>query len=667
MAWRPLPTGEFSGRDWGPLGACDGYDPYLVWAEASRFAGYHLKTVPAWLPVLVELSLNCSIADFQRAGSHEWLRVAKVYTSQAELARLRICTAWIGRPFFAAMRPGGVLHGLVERFELGLPIAHNVQVPPESQAQDTGHGDQLEGDVFGLIDGGLAFANQAFLQERVGEVQGRPVRQQRARTRFFWRQDTEGVGEPPSALGYGHELCAWEIEAQLECKMFGGLLDEQAVYEHFKLTDLRRRINHGTHVMDLACGPRTLLSQIGNLPPHFDNPPSWVPADDAASRCDLVAVQLDWSNVADTSGGSMNVSIMDALMYILSRCAPTARLVVNISWGTLAGPHNGTSLLERGMDELIRLKPGQLQIVLPAGNGYQGRLHANATLCKGQTMHLDWKVLPDDSTQSFLELWLPDDAKGITVSVRPPGGHAVLSCLRVGESRMLTDERGNAIAAMIFPTTVATGTGATCALLALAPTFSLHPLAVTSPCGVWHVEITNCGDAAVPVDAYVERDDVALGQRTGARQSYFQDGLYDTSGNPSTFVDTPVPLHRQLESTLIRRSGTFNSIGTGKRAVSVGGERIVGEAWSHWSLYSPRQPDPDASRPQRDGVVRVPSRSAWGDENPVLLGLRAAGTLSASVVRLVGTSGCAPQVARSLFNQLDSSLKSTTIGPEVSS
>jgi hypothetical protein len=667
MAWSPLPQGGFSGIDWGPDGACDGYDPYLVWAEASRFAGYRLKAPPSWLPVLVELAPDCSIGDFERAGSEAWLRVAKVYTSEPELAGLRICAAWIGRSFFAALQPGGVLHDKVKRFELGLPMAHHVEPPPELRGQALDEDQRLQGNVLGLVDGGLAFANQNFLQERSASVSGLPVSKQRARTRFFWRQDAQGVGESPAALGYGHELRAEVIEDAMEHNTFGGLVDEEAVYRHFKLTDLRKRINHGTHVMDLACGPRTLLSQVANLPPDFEGPPSWALADDAASRSDLVAVQLDWSNVVDTSGGSMNVSIMDALMYILSRCARTARVVVNISWGTLAGPHNGSSVLERAMDELMRLKAGQLQIVLPAGNGYQDRLHANATLARGESMHLDWKLLPDDSTQSFLELWLPADAQGVTVSVRPPGAHAALPPLSMGQSGMWTDGSGNPLAALIFPRTVATGTGGTCALLALAPTFRLEADAVTGPCGLWHVEITNAGEAAVTVDAYVERDDVALGQHTGARQSYFEDSRYDTSGNPSSFFDQPVALSQQLESTLIRRSGTFNSVATGERPIAVGGVRIVGDDWSQWSLYSPRQPDPDASRPQREGVVRVPVRMAYGDENPMLLGLRAAGTLSGSVVRLVGTSGSAPQVTRALFNRLSPSPAPPTSEPAASS
>ena len=78
----------------------------------------------------------------------------------------------------------------------------------------------------------------------------------------------------------------------------------------------------------------------------------------------------------------MNVHIMDGLMYILSRCANSAKVAVNLSWGTLAGPHDGSSVLEAAMDQLIDLKTGQLQVIIPVSNSYQSRTHANATLLK---------------------------------------------------------------------------------------------------------------------------------------------------------------------------------------------------------------------------------------------------------------------------------------------
>jgi hypothetical protein len=100
---------------------------------------------------------------------------------------------------------------------------------------------------------------------------------------------------------------------------------------------------------------------------------------------------------------------------------------------------------------------------------------------------------------------------------------------------------------------------------------------------------------------------------------------------------------------LIRRSGTFNSIASGAKTLSVGGVRLSDGSWAH---YSPRKPDPDATRPTRPGVVKVPDTEAYSDENPILVGVKAAGTRSGGVVRLVGTSDAAPQVTRRVLNAM---------------
>ena len=156
--------------------------------------------------------------------------------------------------------------------------------------------------------------------------------------------------------------------------------------------------------------------------------------------------------------------------------------------------------------------------------------------------------------------------------------------------------------------------------------------------------MTNAGAAPTLFDAYIERDDVAIGQNTGARQSYLEDVFYDTSGNIGAFVDhvgNPTP---------IRRSGTFNSLSTGQNTVSVGGLRAQSSAGGHFALYSPRKPDPDASRPQRPGVKKVPDTLEPCDDNPALWGVLGAGSLSGSVVRLAGTSSAAPLQARQMLN-----------------
>lgn len=645
MKWTPLPTGGFTGIHWARPGATDGADPYLVWAESDQFAGYGGKQ-PRWLPIALELFPGITIAQLIAAASPKWLHVPPVYTSAAAPAGLRFCTARVRPAFFRHVGPGGNLHALVKRVEMGLPAGSGTDDPTGHEpGTGAGTGTLLTGKVMGMVDDSLALAHANFLD-----------RQGKARTAFFWRQDREGRGRRPAGLGYGRELTAADINAAMQANTFGGMVDESGVYTALGLSTLGQKaphgrmqfhaldtsVSHGTHVMDLAAGPMTMDAQMADLPPGFDAPPTWARADDDASRCPIVAVQLDYHTVADTSGGSMNVHVLDGLMYILSRCAPSAKLAVNISFGTLAGPHDGTALLEAAMDQLLALCGKRLAIVIAAGNSYQQRTHANMTLGRGESRALHWRVQPDDRSQSFLELWLPPDADGIQIEITPPG-RAALPALRIGQSRMWLDGGTQPVCALIYPERVATGDRGTCALLALAPTFSFDRGTATAPSGVWQVQLTNSQAGRVTLDAYVERDDVVIGTYGGARQSHFEDHLYNTSGDPDQWVDHPD------NPTLIRRSGNFNSIGTGARTVSVGGTRITDDSWAR---YSPRKPDPDASRPERPGVVKMPDTHAPSDENPILTGLKAAGTRSGGMARLAGTSDAAPQVTRRILNRM---------------
>ena len=631
--WTTLPKGSFTGIAWARPGATKGIDPYLVWAEASQFAGYADQS-PKSLTLVIELTAGTDVAQLVAAASPKWLEVPPVYTSAAAPAGLRFCTARVKPDFFKHIGPGKSLATLVKRFELGMPLGSSTGKHGKKQVKNHAPaGKLLAGKVLGLIDNGLAFANSRFLTP-LNTAHTAP----KARTAWYWRQDRNAPGATPSAMGYGHELSAANIDLALQQFTFDGLVDEDAVYRYFQMgLPLQKSANHGTHVMDLAGGPRTLLAQVA-VP---ESPPSWALAEDDASRAPIVAVQLDFDTVKDPSGGSVNAQVLDALMYILSRCDAEAKIAVNISWGTLAGPHDGSSVLEAAMDQLIKLKPGHLEVVLPAGNGYQSRTHANKTLLKNEQIILHWRAQPVDLTQNFLEIWVAQGAQGLEIEITPPGHTSPLPALKFGESGMWAQADGEPLLALVYPSAVATGEHGTCALLAVAPTFSFKKKVVTAPSGVWTVKLTNSMTGAVTFDAYVERDDDVAQLNTGARQSHFEDALYDTSGNLGSFVDHPG------NPTPIRRSGSFNSIANGEKTLSVGGTRLSDGSWA---LYSPQKPDPDQARPQRAGVVKTPTAQSPADEDAAHTGVRAAGTFSGSAVRMRGTSAAAPQQTRKVLN-----------------
>lgn len=653
--WQPLPKGEVTGTDWSLPSSIEGADPYLAWAEADRFEGYRLgegqAALPKWLPLIIELHQGFGIQDLLQASDVKWLQVPKAYLL---LPGLRFCTARARKGFFKAMRKRSDLAGIVRRFELGLPVEeHTGPLTDPALPGDTVPpcAEPVGGKVIGIIDGGLAMANAAFLKP-----DGQP------RVRHFWRQDEfdgphgpgmgrhlrnrldpKRAGPTPPVMGYGHELTAADIRAAMDRFTRNSSVDEDDLYDYLQCWDLKHPVNHGTVVASLVAGPWRATARMSSAA----HTPDMTPAHDEASRAPLIAVQLDWSNVIDTSGGAMNVSVLDALMFILNRVTADAQLVVNISWGTLAGPHDGTSVLEAAIDHLLALcTPERLQVFIPAGNGYQDRTHVNQTLLPGgNAAELHWHIQPDDRTQSFLELWLgdpdlPEEAlQDIRIEVTLPGGQ-VLEPMTVGNAGCWPSTTAPQLA-LVFPRKTALGRHGTCALLALCPTASLHPEDRLAPAGVWQVKVHNGGLNPVVLDAYVERDDVAQGTYTGARQSAMLDRFYDTSGNIDSFIDHPD------NPTPIRRGGVFNSIGTGQRSVSVGGIRFASSAFDPAARYSPRLPDPDASRlPQRDGVKKVPDELAVSDESTALWGVLGAGSRSGSSVRMYGTSCAAPQIAR---------------------
>ena len=112
------------------------------------------------------------------------------------------------------------------------------------------------------------------------------------------------------------------------------------------------RATHGTHVADLAAGAGVCRRAAGRRrrggAPAAARPGGHVGqrAEDAGPGC--------------------------AALHHRAR-RPQAGVVVNPSCGTMAGAHDGGSILECAIDELISLLDGRLNVVLPAGNSYEAR------------------------------------------------------------------------------------------------------------------------------------------------------------------------------------------------------------------------------------------------------------------------------------------------------
>lgn len=480
--------------------------------------------------------------------------------------------------------------------------------------------------VVGIIDDGIAFAHERFRNGAASRVE------------YWWLQD--GPYSPGSPVPFGRELKKDKIDSLLTACTHAGVVNEDELYRLAGLIDFRLeghksaawRLAHGTHVMDLACG--------------FDA---------SAGRNDrpIVCVQLPARVTADTSGANLTPYSIEAIDYILDRAdqiaaaSGTGRLpvVINFSYGKLAGPHDGTSELEAFIDQRIAERDAlgsSLDVVLPAGNSHLLRCHAPVSFnSTTQAVPLHWRVLPDDRTPSFMEIWLPWRAGGLgptrmTLTVTTPSGSESLPIDETPGTLVVLQSNGKTLCEVEYSHSPSP-TDRGLFLVTLQPTADLEPGAAVAPAGVWTVTLKNIslGTSDV-VDARIQRDESLYGHPRRGRQSYFDEACYSRFDHAGRAREDDDP------TCLVRRMGTLSSIATGARPIVAGGfQRREGKP-SPYSAAGPITPPLGAPVPHRAG----PDAMTVSDDSLVHSGVLAAGSRSGSVVALNGTSVAAPQLAR---------------------
>ena len=604
MKWSAVGRGVRLEVDW-PDYLHKPLDPYLVWADLSGF-----KSVAA--------------ARAGHSGNKEpTLRLALELDSRADpfVAGLdvRNIVARGDSRFVTASVPLGKVRKLlksdaVRRLEVGFigPTPSSTTGPPPEVIAEP---------VVAVIDFGCAFAHERF----------RTLRGRRWQTRiaYLWDQS-----RPPDAassnagwravgdFGYGRELTGKAIDALIAGNTVGERVDEDAIYLSADHDSAATLLTHGNHVLDLAAGAS--------------------PQVDPAACPKIIFVQLPAYAVDDTSGGSMVTHVLDALRYIVDRTHPLAPLVVNLSYGSMAGPHDGSTILESAMDALIESAMGPLpsddparylSIVLPAGNNFESDGHAVLKLTLEQPARtLEWHVLADDPTDTFLELWYPRDAAGhVVIEVQPPVGPA--RPVAVGElAQLVAKGSTEPVCAVLHLKQASSGRDDAMVLIAMAPTSSRDPTRALAPSGIWRITASLVGKrTAVDVNAWVERDDPVIGTGAPPRQSRLLTGALPLAINePSAF------------ESQVQRAATCSSIANGSRTV-IAGACLADTPAIELSRYS------SAGKTRNQVRAHWPDLMATADTSRTLAGMPAAGTRAGTSVRMNGTSVAAPQVARALI------------------
>lgn len=598
-----------------------GADPYILWGMLSRFRGnigeHAMRIDDLFVDFLVECDDAYAQQTWQVAETLPFLKSkflalagnrvcdgdkpgTGIYTVSGRLASLKLVLDELARP--DPQRK-------VQRVELssarGAPAARlyeqeqDLPVPARSAA----------GTVLVVIDDGFGFLNTRF---RNGA---------QTRVHAFWDQDatrtvaptragnsSEQYWSPVYRLGYGRELTSQAINELLA--LCPDPADEPVVYDRIKYSRVARTLTHGTQVAGWAAHGMT---------------------DD----CEMILVQLPQEVAVDTSGSGTAKHVADALIYALERVRLDANVVVNVSFGAHAGPHDGSTLLELAMDTVTRREQANrnFAIVLPAGNAFNSACHAAVRIPAGGQAILEWEVRSDDPTESFCELWYkPEGQGGLHVSLVSPRGD---SWGPAGPNRAAP-----AITQQGFPdTSVAVihherpqgKQGMAMVTCCLGPSMPLWGSWQPVPVGTWKIVLDNQFPAALKVDGWIQRDNAVIYGPYASRQAQFvstranlQDEDEDTDADP------------------VKRQGTGNSIAHGKETLSVGAcfrDELTLTTYSGMGIKREGRPWPDLLAP--------------ADRNRNQPGLQGVGTQSGTYTWMNGTSIAAPQVAALLLRLFD--------------
>ncbi|MFH8572158.1 S8 family peptidase [Streptomyces sp. NPDC017993] len=244
------------------------------------------------------------------------------------------------------------------------------------------------GVIVGVIDSGIDWRHGCF-RGPTGST----------RILRIWDQNlTPKAGEvSPAPFDYGVEYQRPAIDAALLAP------DPLDVVRH-----MDNSVGHGTHVAGIAAGDG---SSAGNGQPEF----TFI---GVAPEAELVVV----ANQVTTEAMGDSASTLDAVRYVFDVAEALGRpAVINISQGDNLGPHDGSSLLEVGIDNLLR--DAGHALVKSAGNAANAGIHATGQVSEGTQDIVQFSVPADDTTPDTIDIWY-SGADRLSLRITPPGGTA---------------------------------------------------------------------------------------------------------------------------------------------------------------------------------------------------------------------------------------------------
>jgi len=515
--------------------------------------------------------------------------------------------------------------------------------------------------VMGVIDDGVNVFNQRF----------RPAGHA-SKIAFAWAQD----GPAPqnnATVPFGCEMTGNQITNAMD----SGLSERRLLSQHGFSRALNAPYmpdvfagasNHGTQIADLAAGVYS--------------------ADVGETSQQMVCVQLPALAVKDTSGASLVSAMHHAAIYVFDRARAISAhystplpVVLNISFGLTGGARNGQQFLERALRALaikyrkdMRKSFGTNMVppvvrVVSAGNENILRLHGRAA--DPGSISLPLRLQPEDSTASYMEIWLPESASLVEIDVTAPNGitgHFSFTGLDAQnpaeyDAYILCDDPNEPVCRITLDAPAkASGQGDALfwrVVLAFAPTQTQNYGRPAAPFGIWKIE-ASVSNATAMMQAWILRDEPVSGFASNAKQAYFDDDHRGTDGYADTAfdkwgdiaVDDPA-----LPSSVISRNGAISGMATNamlrrKNGTIKPGDGPEMDTISVGAMRWDMQQACMYSAADSIGNGQAPHVMALAETSRVLPNIRASGTFTDTSSALNGTSAAAPVVARILAQHL---------------
>ncbi len=246
--------------------------------------------------------------------------------------------------------------------------ADSAEVRPSDERRPDDVTQTGRGVVVALIDWGLDVGHPDF-RNRDGS----------SRIMALWDQRARLGGHSNNRYGYGWVHDRASIDRALRQR------DPYSVLSYHP-ADAGAGPTHGTHTAGIAAGNGRGGGPAGMAP-----------------ECDIVFVHLATATGERGDNLGDSVALLEAIDFI-ARVADQKPWVLSLSMGRHAGPHDGCTLTEQGIDSALSAVPGRA-CVQSTGNYYSRPIHTQGVLRPGEVRDIGFHTGEEDGFAHEIDIW----------------------------------------------------------------------------------------------------------------------------------------------------------------------------------------------------------------------------------------------------------------------